>query len=219
MPIQHSLLIDRLQTLAPFADEEAAQRAWRATLRALRSGLTDDEADWIAIDLGPDLAAPLVAGVQPVIELTPDIFYRAVARLASQRRSLAQEQAQVVCRVLAEQLSPSTTARLCRSLPQLAALFAPAQTPEPASGPHHLRSELEGDHTLAGGRPGGDRPLYDARRTSDAEMPGVRSTRGHTHSVAASNDPHSDTKLSSARGLGQKRESASLASARQPGHR
>ena len=215
MAIEPSLVIGRLQALAPFADEDAARRAWRATLRALRSGLTDDEADWLAIDLGPELAAPLVGVVQPV-ELTPDVFYRSVARLAGQRRSVAQEQAQVVCRALTELLSFSTIGRLRRSVPRLASLFMLPEPPPPPSGPHHLREEPGSDRTLAGGRPGGENPLYGARRSTDAETPGASASRRHQHSVAASNDPHGDTKLSSSRGLTQERESASLATARHP---
>jgi uncharacterized protein (DUF2267 family) len=163
MAIEPSVVIDRLQTLAPFADEDAARRAWRATLQALRSGLTEDEADWLAIDLGPELAAPLVGAV-PSVELTPDTFYRAVARFAGLRQGLAREQAQVVCRTLAELLTVSSVARLRRSVPRLSSLFALPEAPPPPSGPHHLRNEPGGDHTLAGGRPGADHPLYDARR-------------------------------------------------------
>ena len=215
MAIEPSVVIDRLQTLAPFADEEAARRAWRATLQALRGGLTEDEADWLAIDLGPELAAPLVSVVQPV-ELTPDVFYRSVARFAGLRQSVAREQAQVVCRVLAELLSFSTIGRLRRSVPRLASLFALPEAAPPPSGPHALRAEPGVDHTLAGGRPGGNHPLYDARRATDAETPGASAFRGHAHSVAVSDDPHGDSKLSSSRGLSQERQKASLASARHP---
>jgi uncharacterized protein (DUF2267 family) len=215
MAIEPSVVIDRLQTLAPFADADAARRAWRATLQALRSGLTEDEADWLAIDLGPELAAPLVSTVQPV-ELTPDLFYRSVARFAGQRQSVAREQAQVVCRTLAELLSSSTIGRLRRSVPRLASLFLLPEVAPPPFGPRQQRQEPGADHTLAGGRPGGDHPLYEARRSTDAETPGASASRGHTHSVAVSDDPHGDTKLSSSRGLSQERQKESLASARHP---
>lgn len=215
MAIEPSVVIDRLQSLAPFADEDAARRAWRATLHALRGGLTEDEADWLAIDLGPELAAPLVGAVQPV-ELTPEVLYRAVARLAGQRQSVAREQAQVVCRAMAELLSSSTIGRLRRSVPRLAALFTVPEAPATPSGPHPLRIEPGADHTLAGGRPGGDHPLYDARRTPDAETRGASAFRGHAHSVAVSDDPHGDSKLSSSHGLSQERQKTSLANARHP---
>jgi uncharacterized protein (DUF2267 family) len=215
MAIEPSVVIDRLQTLAPFADEDAARHAWRATLQALRCGLTEDEADWLAIDLGPELAAPLVSAVQPV-ELTPDVFYRTVARMAGQRQSVAREQAQVVCRALAEVLSFSTIGRLRRSVPRLAPLFLLPEAPPLPSGPHALRTDPGADHTLAGGRPGGDHPLYAARRATDAETPGASASRAHAHSVAMSDEPHGDSKLSSSRGLSQERQKASLASARHP---
>jgi uncharacterized protein (DUF2267 family) len=217
MAIEPSVMIERLQAMAPFEDEGAARRAWSATLQALRGGLTDDEADWLAIDLGPELASPLVATVQPV-ELSLDAFYRSVARVAGQRRSVAQEQAQVVCRALTELLSPSSITRLHRSVPKLAPLFAAPEAAWPPSAAHSLRSEPGPDHTLAGGRPGGDRPLSEARRSTDAEDPSASARRAQSHSVAASDDPHADTKLSSARGFTQEREGGSLATARRARH-
>lgn len=215
MTIEPSKLIHRLQSLAPFEDEDLARHALDATLKALRRGLVDDEADWLSLDLGPDLAAPLVrenyAGA-----LSLDEFYRWVGRFAGLRRSVAKEQAQVVCRALTECLSPGTVARLRRSLPELASLFTIPEPEQPASGPHRLREEPGPDHTLAGGRSGGDRPLYDARPASDIEKLGVGSSRGQTHSIAASDDPHADTKLSSSHGLTQERDHRSLSTARPP---
>jgi uncharacterized protein (DUF2267 family) len=130
MAIESTQLIARLRSLAPFEDDDAARRARDATLRALRRGLSDDDADWLALDLGPELAAPLVRGAF-IGALSLETFYRWVARFAGLRRSVAREQAQLVCRVLAELLSRSTVARLQRCLPELASLFA---QPEPIDG-------------------------------------------------------------------------------------
>jgi uncharacterized protein (DUF2267 family) len=170
MAIESSRLIARLRSLAPFEDDDAARRARDATLTALRRGLTDDDADWLALDLGPELSAPLVRGGY-VGALSLEPFYRWVARFAGLRRSVAREQAQVVCRALAELISPSTVARLQRCLPELAALFAQPEPEQPASEPHHLRDEPAPDHTLAGGKPGSERPLCDARPSNAAGSP------------------------------------------------
>lgn len=213
MAIEPSRLIARLRSLAPFEDDDAAARARDATLRALRRGLTDDDADWLALDLGPELAAPLLRGVY-VGDVSLEPFYRWVARFAGLRRGVAREQAQVVCRVLAELLSPSTVARLQRCLPELAALFAQPELEQPASEPHHLRDEPAPDHTLAGGKPGSERPLCDARPSNAAGSPADAARRGHAHSVAVSDDPHGDSKLSGARGLSQERDGRSLATRR-----
>ncbi|HTV19183.1 MAG TPA: DUF2267 domain-containing protein [Polyangiaceae bacterium] len=210
MPIDPSQLIHRLRSLAPFDDDDAARRARDATLTALRRGLSDDDADWLALDLGPELAEPLVRGAHTGdVEL--DAFYRCVARLAGVRRGVAREQAQVVCRVLAELVSASTVARLQRSLPQLAVLFTFPEPEPPASEPEHLREDRAPDHTLAGGQPGSDRPLCDARPPSAVDLPTDSAPRGHAQSIAISDDPHGDSKLSSARGLSQEREGRSLA--------
>ena len=210
MAIQPSQLIARLRSLAPFPDDDAAQSVGVATLTALRRGLSDDDADWLAIDLGPALAAPLVPGPYQG-DLSLDQFYRWVARVAGLRRSIAQEQAQVVCRVLAELLSTETVARLRRCLPELATLFTRPEPEQPASGPQHLRDEQPPDHTLAGGKAGSDRPLYDARPASAAALPTDSPPRGHAQSIAVADDPHGNSKLSGARGLSQEREGRSLA--------
>lgn len=216
MSIETSKLIERLQSLAPFEDESLARHAVDATLKSLRRGLVDDEADWLSLDLGPELAAPLVREIYAG-GLSLDEFYRWVGRFSGLRRSVAKEQAQVVCRALTECLSPAAVARLRRSLPELASLFTIPEPERPASGPHLLRDEPGPDHTLAGGRSGGDRPLYDARPASNIEEAGARSSRSHSHSIAASDDPHADTKLSSSHGLTQERDHRSLSTARPPG--
>jgi uncharacterized protein (DUF2267 family) len=211
MPIDQLTLIQRLQSLAPFEDENAAKRAYETTLKALRRGLVDDEADWLAIDLGPELARPLEAEVYAG-KLSPEEFYHWAGRFAGLRRNIAKEQVQVVCRALGELLSPGMKGRLATHLPELAPLFMGPETPPPPEGPHRLRSEPNPDRTLAGGRPGGERPLSEAgpRRGPEASS---SASRGHAHSVARSADPHADTKLSSARGMTQEREHESLSTA------
>lgn len=200
MPIDPSQLLTRLQSLAPFDDAGAARRALDATLAALRLGLGDDEADWVALDLGPELAEPLVRGSGGQ-DLSLENFYRSVARCANQRRGVAREQAQVVCRALGELLSPSTVARLQRHLPELAPLFGPPAPAPPAVEPRRSGGGKGPEHTLAGGRPGSRRPLSEARPWSAADLPRESPARGHRNSVAVADDPHGDSKLSGARGL------------------
>ena len=213
MPIDEQTLIQHLQSLAPFVDASQARRAFDATLEALRSGLTDDEADWIAIDLGPELAAPLQRQ-RHAGELTLNQFHQRVGRCAKLERNAAKEQAQVVCRALAELLPQPTVQRLKKHLPALAALFSGAQLPRPVEGPYTIRrAEPGSDHTLAGGRAGSDRPLSEGGEPSAPASSGAGATTAHEQSIAVSPDPHADTKLSSTRGLTQEREGHSLATA------
>jgi uncharacterized protein (DUF2267 family) len=203
-------LLGRLQELAPFADREAARRAFEATLRVLRRGLSEDESDWLAVALGPALSGPLLRETHAG-ELTTAELYRWMKRYTKQRKGIAVEQAQVVCRALAELLPEPDLERLKKHLPELADLF---QVPEPsaAPAPRRLRS-APADHTLAGGRGGSSRPLSEAG-PSDRDLAGGRpEDRAQSQSVARARNPHAETKLSSTHGLTQEREERTLARA------
>ena len=56
MPMNQETFWQRLMEVGPFASEDEARRAFEATLRVLRRGLNEDEADWLAVALGPELA-------------------------------------------------------------------------------------------------------------------------------------------------------------------
>lgn len=218
MPIDEQTLTHHLQNLAPFEDASAARRAFDAALEALRSGLTDDEADWLAVDLGPLLSEPLLrqgyAG-----ELSVNEFYRRTGRYAGLRRSAATEQAQLVCRTLAELLPQPGIQRLKKHLPELAPLFSVPEAPPPAQGPHQLRSEPGGDRPpLGGGKPGGERPVSEAGSQGERAFSGGGPVRVHSDSVARAQNPHEGTKLPSVRGLTQERERDSIASSRRGLH-
>jgi uncharacterized protein (DUF2267 family) len=216
MPIDERALIERLQSLAPFGDSGLARRALDTTLLALRSGLTDDESDWLSLDLGPSLAVPLQRQSYGG-DLSLNEFYRRMGRDAGLRRSVAIEQAQVVCRALAELLPEAGVRRLQKHMPELAPLFRVPAPPPPVLAPEHLHSEPSPDHTLAGGRPGSERPLSEGGTPSGHAFSEAPVEQGHSHSVARTLDPHADTRLSSARGLTQEREAESLARRRMGG--
>jgi uncharacterized protein (DUF2267 family) len=153
-------LLERLTELAPFADREEARRAFDSTLQAMRRGLNEDEADWLAVALGPNLSGALLRDSYAG-ELSIDELYRWTKRYSKTRKSVAVEQVQVVCRALAELLQPPELERLKRHLPQIMPLFEIPATADPPSAPRHRRPE-PADHTLAGGRPGSSRPLSEA---------------------------------------------------------
>jgi uncharacterized protein (DUF2267 family) len=133
MPIQTSTLFERLQNLASFENGGLARRAYDATMKALRRGLGDDDADWLALDLGPELAKPLQQEVYAG-KLSPEELYRWAGRFAGVRRNVAKEQVQSVCRVLGQLLSPRTLARLKNSAPEVAPLFTmPGSDPVPSA--------------------------------------------------------------------------------------
>jgi uncharacterized protein (DUF2267 family) len=217
MPMNEDTMLNRLQELAPFADRGEARRAFDATVQALRRGLSEDEADWLAVALGPALAAPLLREVHQG-ELSADELYRWTKRYAKTRKGVAVEQAQVVCRALAELLQEPEIERLRKHLPEIASLLEVPPPADPPSAPRLLRSDVT-DHTLAGGRPGSSRPLSEAGAPSNRAISGAKPELAQAHSIVRAYEPHGDTKLASTRGLAQEREGRSLATARQGGGR
>jgi uncharacterized protein (DUF2267 family) len=216
MPLDEQTLIRRLQALAPFDDAAHAKRAFDATLQALRVGLTDDEADWMSVDLGPALAAPLQRQ-RHAGEVSLNEFYRHVGRQLKLRRNVATEQAQVVCRALAELLPSAGVQRLTKHLPELASLFIVPSRPQPVAHPAHAGAAAGGEPTLARARPASEHPSSEATRANGGGFGTAELKRAHSQSVARALEPHADTKLSSARGLTQEREGSSLATARRDG--
>jgi uncharacterized protein (DUF2267 family) len=160
MPMNEDTLLNRLQELAPFADRAEARRAFDATLRAMRRGLSEDEADWLAVALGPALSAPLLSEVHQG-ELSADELYRWTKRYGKTRKGVAIEQVHVVCRALGELLHEPERKRLEKHLPEIAPLLEVPASADPPSSPRLARPDPM-DHTLAGGKPGSHRPLATA---------------------------------------------------------
>lgn len=193
--------IGRLLDAAPFDSQAEAVRAARALLQVLGGLLTQDERAALARELPVELVKLLAIGLpQPRLDWRE--FHRRVAELAGVSLGRAIEQSEVVCRVLCETLAPSTRLHLQKLLPELANLFELAEEVAPPLGEPHRSSAAPND--LAEGRPGGSSPVA----TAD-----VRSL-AHRQSVARSDDPHGDTKLSSAPGLRQEQGGRTLADGR-----
>lgn len=210
MAIPEETVLERLLERAPFETTSEARSALQATLKALRGGLTDDEAQALAQEIDAPWAAPLREGFYEG-ELAVEEFYRLVAFHGQRRLSIGAEHAQIVCRALGSVLSRTALQRLAQQVPLLAREFEAAPDLQVIQCAEHLRSAAAPEHTLAAGRPGSSRPLSEARPNPDETLSGGRAEKAHAHSVARSDDPHGDTKLSSARGLTQEREGESLA--------
>jgi uncharacterized protein (DUF2267 family) len=176
-----------------------------ATLEALAVALTPSERQAVSEQLPLSLRGTWELAVHlPNIDVST--LYDRVQRSESVTAGRAREQVQIVCRALAEMLPDETVTLLRRRLPQLAPLFylpEPTPSPEVAERIERPRDPELPDGTLATGRPGSRHPLYDARPE-----------RAHAHSIARSDNPHGDTKLSSAHGFTQERERETLATGR-----
>ncbi len=175
---------------------EEAERTVRVVLGVIGERLSWPALQALAEDLPASLSA-LLPGVASHEEFGLAEFYSRVARREDVQLGFAVEHASVVCQAVAETLSPAALYRLREALPDaISALFTP---PEPDERFEHVHLDPS-RHTLAEGRPGSRHPV--------SEAPPVRA---HTHSVVQSDNPHGDTKLSSASGLTQEREQETLA--------
>jgi uncharacterized protein (DUF2267 family) len=203
-PSSDADLLTRLHELGPFSDDGEALRALHVTLEIIGQGLTDDERRAVAASLPTECARVLLGARAGSCRNTTELFHGVRTREKT-TLSRAVEHTEIVCRALGEVLSPTARTRLRRAVPDIAALF---ERPDETGGPLPLVPSLGTPNDLAEGRPGGSHPLSSA---NPAEL-------SHRHSVARSDDPHAETKLSSACGLTQEREERSLATGR-PGSR
>ncbi|HEX3854351.1 MAG TPA: DUF2267 domain-containing protein [Polyangiaceae bacterium] len=196
-------IVRRVRELAPFPDNSSAIAALSVSVEALGALLTEDERSALSNAL-PSQIAQLVREAEPAPDPARD-WSELIAERLDMPRGRAVERASVVYRALGEVLTPGMRALLARSLPAVGRLLEPAEEYGEPAGHAGLGAPL---HDLAEGRAGSEHPLA----TSDLRR------LAHEHSVARSNDPHAETKLSSASGLTQEREARTLSSG-QPGSR
>lgn len=198
-------LVALVEARGPFQSHGQAEAAVRATLIALKAALHPEEWAELASELPDEHPRTLGAASKanaPTVK-TADEFYVHVAQAETVPIARALEHAQIVCGVLAEAvLTPATVTRLQKHAPYLAELFEPRVAPPPPPPPVH--AAVAPSHDLAGGRPGSQHPIATGNPASLA----------HHHSIASSDDPHADTRLSSSHGTTQERERRTLASGR-----
>jgi uncharacterized protein (DUF2267 family) len=182
----------------------AAGELVKVTLQALGRQLRAAHAAALADELPPTLSGWLGTGGNGPRGLPP--LLEAVARGEAGSLSFAAEHAATVCQILAENLRPEALRALTEALPDdVAALFLPREE-RPFE---HVRVDPS-HRTLSEADSASSHPVFRSRAPD----------RAHSESVARSSDPHSDTKLSSARGLSQEREGQTLAEAHpRSGHR
>jgi uncharacterized protein (DUF2267 family) len=195
-------LLRRVQELTGASDRAEVERVARATLTALCEALPlDARASLLAALPGASEASRVPAIARPNESLPA--FYERVAVRAGLAQGIAVEHAQCVCRALAERLGADARARISRHLPDaLAPLLVPVEREAPPPRRASPRSP-PAPHTLSEGRAGSQRPLA-------AAVPAP----AQAHSVASSDNPHGDTKLSSTRGATQEREQETLGEGR-----
>lgn len=193
----HEEFLSRVTERAGLTDTEEAARTAHAVLEVVGERLGRKDLQVLTEDLPAPLSAMLWSGAHDQDFDLVDLYARVSSR-EHVRPGFAVEHTGVVCQVLAEALSPAALHRLHDNLPgPLGALFTPREHRERFEYVH-----LDPSHrtTLAEGRPGSQHPVSEARPE-----------RAHMHSVARNDNPHGDTRLSSASGLTQEREHTTLA--------
>ena len=178
-------IIDRVRVLGPCRDDGEARKVLAATLEVLGEQLFEEERAYLAHELPPEIGELLEASPRRMRGRGTQKFFRRVARREGVRVALGVEHAEVVCRVLAESIRGDSLERLRKDAPELAQLFVIPEEPEAPPSSERL-----------------------------SEPPGPRTDRSpfvHHHSVAASDDPHAKSRLSTAQGLSQEREERTLA--------
>jgi uncharacterized protein (DUF2267 family) len=175
-------LVSQLRELAPFADDAAATLALSAVLSQLGPRLLEDERRAVAARL-PAEATRLLRGAG-ASSSDDDQLVDAVAAAEHVAPTRAIEHLQIVVQAIAPLLDEVAQTHLARAVPELSWLLEPkAAVPPPLDAAVHA-----GRHTLSEGRPGSEHPLASAHPD-----------QAQRHSVARSDDPHGDTKLSGAR--------------------
>ncbi|HEY3448890.1 MAG TPA: DUF2267 domain-containing protein [Myxococcales bacterium] len=195
--MDYERLLELVRDRAVLPYRESAELAVAATLETLGERLLPLDASQLASELPAPLSEALrrrsLPGEYPLSELFQRVAERTGVSLPS-----AREQAISVCLALGDWLDDEVAIHFRERLPsEFAELLRP---PPRFQQPIHEHHVLGRDTTLSGGRAGSQHPLSEARPE-----------RAHSQSVVRSDDPHADTKLSSARGLTQERVGRTLA--------
>ncbi len=185
--------------LAGFASKAHARAALHAVLDGLGAMVPHARRRTLAEALPAPLAASLSRRDYDE-ELGAAWLLEVVSEGEHVRPGSAIEHVQCVLSVLHQGLDADRFRVLVHELPADVAALVP---PERSSAPPPPAAPARG-HRLADGRPGAAHPIAESAPPS----------RAQPHSVAASEDPHADTKLSEAQGLTQEREHTELAEAR-----
>lgn len=193
-------VIERVRVRGGFVDASEAEGALLAVLEAIAPALDGATREQLA-DALPDAWSLVVQDAPPEAPLDRDGFVRAVAEHERTAVGFGIEHAMAACQALAEHADDDLRYRL-RALPRSLGEFfeghaATEDGPERLPSPHEHEPHRP---TLSSARPGPQRPLSEGRPSG-----------GQRHSVAASEDPHGDSRLSSASGVTQERQGRTLA--------
>jgi uncharacterized protein (DUF2267 family) len=200
MDYEHFL--ERVREHTGLAERVNVELVVGAVMEALGPLVEPAHREALASELPAALARRLCRGA-PDPSLDQRDFLRRVSASVHLPEGPAREQATAVLEALGDELEPEPRRLLAMQLPGEMPEWLTPRRVSGARGEHGTPSRRQpgpGGHRLSDARPGSRHPLSEAAPT-----------RAHSGSVAASDDPHRDTRLSTARGLTQEREHEDLA--------
>lgn len=198
--MKYEQFVEEVAARSGLGSRSEAEHAVEATLRVLAAHLPEPHAAAVAKQLPVELARVLrsrsYCGDVELFEFCAEVRDAEGVSLG-----FAIEHALVVCQVLTQAVDHEARKHLSVHTPRsMLPLFTVRAMP--AAAPPHFAEHivLPGwGHTLGSGRPGSQHPLSDAVGA------------GQRHSIALSDDPHAEVRLSSTRGASAERHHETLA--------
>ena len=183
--MRYEYFVDLVERGGGFDSREAAERAISATVDVLGELLPSIDVESVADQLPPELAGRLQSGTHRA-EFDDEELYRRVGAREGVDVARAREHAHVVCQELTQVVTGEGRDHLRLHLPDsVARLFTlPHEWPDAPERPHH--------------HPRRTRPLSESRAGSRQPLSEGR-PHGHRDSVAESESPHEDRKISTGR--------------------
>lgn len=178
-------VVERVGEHTGLASQKEVCDAIEATLRGLGGAIPVSERRTVGDGLPHEIALVIGEPTSSALSSEDDLVAR-VSEAIGGTRSRAREVATAVCAVLAQKLEPDQVERLRRHLPpELGEWLEPP--PERPLAAHRVERRRASPRALSEARPGaGDRSISEAR------------VSGQSGSLARSEEPHADRKLSSA---------------------
>ncbi len=199
--MEYEHLLNRVREHTGLSERAVVETAVMAVTEALGALIDHAHREDIAAHLPRELAQPLRKR-EPDEDASGATFLRMVSGIEHLPPRFAVEHATAVLEAIGGELHPDVRRRVASKLPpEMRDWLEPRvmRMPKPPVAPAEPREGAEG-HRLSDGRPGSRHPISD-----------VAPRGAHEHSVAASDDPHADTRLSSTHGMTQEREREDLA--------
>jgi len=200
--MDYDRFLEQVKERTGLASRATIETAVRAVTEALGALIDHAHRDDLAKHLPPPLAQ-MLRGAPSDPDADASAFLRRVAGAEHLPAGFAVEHATAILETIGSSLHPSVRRQFATRLPEeMRDWIEPRRLTSRPPPPQEHRPEPS---HLSNARPGSEHPI------SEAHPPGAQS-----QSVAATRDPHADTRLSSAHGTTQEREHEDLASG-QPG--